>query len=250
MLKEIINIQKSLEIKIYSNESKPFLTFSGKWGDGKIEIMKGLSVELSGDGGTIQQMLVAINPEKKGLGVKKSNLLDPENNPLKASPKPTKPATKAQFKSFVKETKKVFKSAAHGTHYGLRIKGIGYRSAVRTAVEVPSVGFISLPVEKPGKPRIFPKIPLGHTLDETGRFVELKLGKSHYEHFKLPENWQVAIENSKSQSLILSGGPYPDKVGLFASQIRDKNRPEVYKGKGVRFIGQEVTLKEGKKKGQ
>jgi large subunit ribosomal protein L6 len=51
-----------------------------------------------------------------------------------------------------------------------------------------------------------------------------------------------------SQTEVIIKGIDRQKVGQIASEIRDIRPPEPYKGKGVRYSGEKITLKEGKKK--
>jgi large subunit ribosomal protein L6 len=61
----------------------------------------------------------------------------------------------------------------------------------------------------------------------------------------IPEG--IAIE-TPSQTEILVKGIDRQKVGQVAAEIRDIRPPEPYKGKGVRYANEQITLKEGKKK--
>jgi large subunit ribosomal protein L6 len=61
----------------------------------------------------------------------------------------------------------------------------------------------------------------------------------------IPEG--ISIE-TPSQTEIVVKGIDRQKVGQIAAEIRDIRPPEPYKGKGVRYAGEQITLKEGKKK--
>jgi large subunit ribosomal protein L6 len=61
----------------------------------------------------------------------------------------------------------------------------------------------------------------------------------------IPEG--ISIE-TPSQTEIIVKGIDRQKVGQIAAEIRDIRPPEPYKGKGVRYAGEQITLKEGKKK--
>jgi large subunit ribosomal protein L6 len=78
-----------------------------------------------------------------------------------------------------------------------------------------------------------------------GKTLNLTLGFSHPVSFAIPEG--IAIE-TPSQTEILIKGIDRQKVGQVAAEIRDVRPPEPYKGKGVRYTGEQITLKEGKKK--
>ncbi len=78
-----------------------------------------------------------------------------------------------------------------------------------------------------------------------GKALNLTLGFSHPVSFPIPEG--IVIE-TPSQTEILIKGIDRQKVGQVAAEIRHVRPPEPYKGKGVRYTGEQITLKEGKKK--
>ena len=73
----------------------------------------------------------------------------------------------------------------------------------------------------------------------------MQLGFSHDVNYTPPEG--VKIEAPKPTSIIVSGMD-KQKVGQVAAEIRSYRKPEPYKGKGVRYVGEYVRMKEGKKK--
>ena len=78
-----------------------------------------------------------------------------------------------------------------------------------------------------------------------GKSLSLTLGFSHPVNVAIPEG--LSIE-TPSQTEIVVKGIDRQKVGQLAAEIRDIRPPEPYKGKGVRYAGEKITLKEGKKK--
>jgi large subunit ribosomal protein L6 len=78
-----------------------------------------------------------------------------------------------------------------------------------------------------------------------GKLLNLTLGFSHPVNFAIPEG--ITIE-TPSQTEIMIKGIDRQKVGQVAAEIRHIRPPEPYKGKGVRYAGEQITLKEGKKK--
>ena len=78
-----------------------------------------------------------------------------------------------------------------------------------------------------------------------GKALNLSLGFSHPVSYPIPEG--ISIE-TPSQTEILIKGIDAQKVGQVAAEIRDVRPPEPYKGKGVRYANEQITLKEGKKK--
>ena len=75
--------------------------------------------------------------------------------------------------------------------------------------------------------------------------LNLTLGFSHPVNFPIPEG--ITIE-TPSQTEILVKGVDRQKVGQVAAEIRAVRPPEPYKGKGVRYANEQISLKEGKKK--
>jgi large subunit ribosomal protein L6 len=78
-----------------------------------------------------------------------------------------------------------------------------------------------------------------------GKALNLTLGFSHPVSYPMPEG--ITIE-TPSQTEIIIKGIDRQKVGQVAAEIRDVRPPEPYKGKGVRYAGEKIELKEGKKK--
>ncbi|MFT7557725.1 MAG: large subunit ribosomal protein L6 [Planctomycetota bacterium] len=77
----------------------------------------------------------------------------------------------------------------------------------------------------------------------SGKTLEMQLGFSHPVHMDVPEGLDIVIEKS---TLSVSGID-KEKVGLFAANIRAKKKPEPYKGKGIRYAGEIIRRKQGKK---
>ncbi len=88
-------------------------------------------------------------------------------------------------------------------------------------------------------------VGVGYRAQMQGKDVKLALGFSHDVIHKAPEG--ITISSSKPTEVIITGA---DKqvVGQVAAEIRNYRRPEPYKGKGVRYEGEYVRRKEGKKK--
>jgi large subunit ribosomal protein L6 len=78
-----------------------------------------------------------------------------------------------------------------------------------------------------------------------GKALNLTLGFSHPVTYPIPEG--ITIE-TPSQTEIIVKGVDTQKVGQTAAEIRDIRPPEPYKGKGVKYSDEKITLKEGKKK--
>ena len=88
-------------------------------------------------------------------------------------------------------------------------------------------------------------VGVGYRAAVQGRTLNLTLGFSHPVAYPVPEG--ITIE-TPSQTEILVKGIDRQQVGQVAAEIRGFRPPEPYKGKGVRFSGEKIILKEGKKK--
>ena len=77
----------------------------------------------------------------------------------------------------------------------------------------------------------------------TGKNVTLSLGYSHPIVYPIPDQIKVTVEENTKLTI---EGPSKEVVGLVASEIRSYYPPEPYKGKGVRYAGEQVKRKEGK----
>jgi large subunit ribosomal protein L6 len=86
---------------------------------------------------------------------------------------------------------------------------------------------------------------VGYRAQMQGKTLNLTLGFSHPVNFPVPEG--ISIE-TPSQTEIVVKGSDRQKVGQVAAVIRGFRPPEPYKGKGVRYAGEQITLKETKKK--
>ncbi len=86
---------------------------------------------------------------------------------------------------------------------------------------------------------------VGYKAAVNGKVLKLSLGYSHDIDYAIPEG--VAIVTPKPTEIIITG---IDKqvVGQTAAEIRDYRGPEPYKGKGVKYAGEFIFRKEGKKK--
>ena len=101
------------------------------------------------------------------------------------------------------------RGVSEGFVYNLEIQGVGYRAQVQ------------------------------------GKTLELQLGFSHDINYPIPEGISMACERPTK---IAVSGSDKQQVGQVAAEIRAFRPPEPYKGKGIRYEGEYVLRKEGKKK--
>jgi large subunit ribosomal protein L6 len=78
-----------------------------------------------------------------------------------------------------------------------------------------------------------------------GKDLVLQLGFSHEVKYKIPEG--IVIKTEKPTVVSISGHDR-QKVGQVAAEIRAFKKPEPYKGKGIKYAGERIRRKEGKKK--
>lgn len=88
-------------------------------------------------------------------------------------------------------------------------------------------------------------VGVGFRAQVQGKNLNLTLGFSHPVVFAIPEG--ITIEAPSLTEVIVKGIDR-QKVGQVAAEIRHIRPPEPYKGKGVRYAGEQISLKEGKKK--
>jgi large subunit ribosomal protein L6 len=88
-------------------------------------------------------------------------------------------------------------------------------------------------------------VGVGYRAAVQGKSLNLTLGFSHPVSFPVPDG--ISIE-TPSQTEIVVKGTDRQKVGQVAAVIRGYRPPEPYKGKGVRYTGEKIVMKEGKKK--
>jgi large subunit ribosomal protein L6 len=86
---------------------------------------------------------------------------------------------------------------------------------------------------------------VGYRANVTGRKLKLQLGYSHDVDIEVPEGLEV---KTPDQTTVEISGSDKQKVGQLAAEIRRWRKPEPYKGKGIKYRGEFIFRKEGKKK--
>jgi len=84
---------------------------------------------------------------------------------------------------------------------------------------------------------------VGYRAQAQGQKLNLSLGFSHPVVYEVPKGIEAKVDKSN----IIITGIDKQQVGQVASEIRAYRPPEPYKGKGVRYVGEYVAMKEGKK---
>ena len=83
---------------------------------------------------------------------------------------------------------------------------------------------------------------VGYRAAKQGKKLTLSLGYSHPVEMEDPEGLEAVVEDNK----IIIKGIDKEKVGQYAAEIRDKRRPEPYKGKGIKYADEVIRRKVGK----
>lgn len=126
-------------------------------------------------------------------------------------------------------------SKRHRSMHGL------YRALVSNMVEGVTSGFV----------KEMEVIGVGYRVANTGQLLELTIGYSHPILFALPEEVKLSTAMEKGKSpLIRMECIDKQLLGQVAAKIRAFRKPEPYKGKGIRFVGEIVRRKAGKTAGK
>lgn len=112
-----------------------------------------------------------------------------------------------------------------------------YRALIQNMVQGVSEGYV-LELELVG---------VGYRASNTGQLLELTLGYSHPIYFLVPGEVKLETKTEKGKNPIVRlESPDKQLIGQVAAKIRSFRKPEPYKGKGVRFVGEQIRRKAGK----
>jgi large subunit ribosomal protein L6 len=128
---------------------------------------------------------------------------------VKVDPKDETKLARSQWGMSRTMVSNIFAGVTQGFQKRLEINGVGYKAAI------------------------------------AGKVVKLSLGYSHDVDYPIPEG--ITVVATKPTELVISGID-KQKVGQVAAEIREYRGPEPYKGKGVKYAGEFIFRKEGKKK--
>ena len=112
-----------------------------------------------------------------------------------------------------------------------------YRALIANMVEGVSKGF-TIQQELVG---------VGYKAESNGQILEMSLGYSHQIHFEMPKEITVECKTEKRANPIITLKSCDKQlIGQVAAKIRSFRKPEPYKGKGIKFVGEVVRRKSGK----
>ena len=132
-----------------------------------------------------------------------------EDNAVKVTPRGTSKKARQQWGMSRTQVANLVQGVTEGFKKELEIQGVGYRAQVQ------------------------------------GSTLKLALGYSHDVEYAIPQGIEIVC--AKPTEIAISGIDQ-QQVGQVAANIRDWRRPEPYKGKGIRYKGEYIFRKEGKKK--
>lgn len=90
-------------------------------------------------------------------------------------------------------------------------------------------------------------VGVGYRASNQGQKLDLSLGFSHNIVMELPEEIQVETVTEKGKNPVIKLSSYDKQLlGMVAAKIRSFRKPEPYKGKGVKFVGEVIRRKAGK----
>ena len=115
-----------------------------------------------------------------------------------------------------------------------------YRSLIANMIEGVSNGF----------KKELEVIGVGYRAENQGQLLNLTLGYSHPVMFYIPDEVKVETVSEKGKNPIVKLESHDKQLlGQIAARIRAFRKPEPYKGKGIRFVGEEIRRKAGKTAG-
>lgn len=116
-----------------------------------------------------------------------------------------------------------------------------YRALINNLVKGVTEGYV----------RKLELIGVGFKATNQGNVLDLSLGYSHNILFEVPQELKVATAQEKGQNPIITlEGIDKQLIGQVAAKLRSLRKPEPYKGKGVRYVGEVVRKKAGKAAGK
>lgn len=90
-------------------------------------------------------------------------------------------------------------------------------------------------------------VGVGYRATATGQVLELSLGYSHAIYLKLPAEVKVEAKSERNKNpLIILESADKQLIGQVCAKIRSLRKPEPYKGKGIKFVGEVIRRKSGK----
>ncbi len=90
-------------------------------------------------------------------------------------------------------------------------------------------------------------VGVGYRASNKGQMLELSLGYSHNINFEIPKEIKITTLTEKGQNpKVIMESADKQLIGMVAAKIRSLRKPEPYKGKGIKFTGEQLRRKAGK----
>jgi large subunit ribosomal protein L6 len=165
----------------------------------------------SGVTATVDGQMVKIKGAKGELSflVPEEVMVAMENGAVQVNPRDESKTARAKWGMSRAQVANLVEGVTKGFEKRLEISGVGYKAAV------------------------------------AGKVLKLSLGYSHDVDYEIPAG--ITITTPRPTEVVVAGLD-KQKVGQTAAEIREFRRPEPYKGKGVKYAGEFIFRKEGKKK--
>ena len=94
-------------------------------------------------------------------------------------------------------------------------------------------------------------VGVGYRVANTGQILDLSLGYTHNIYLQLPKEIKVETKSERNKNpLIILESADKQLLGQVCANIRSFRMPEPYKGKGIKFVGEEIRRKSGKSAGK
>jgi large subunit ribosomal protein L6 len=94
-------------------------------------------------------------------------------------------------------------------------------------------------------------VGVGYRVSNTDQLLDLSLGFTHNIYFQLPKEIKVETKTERNKNpLIILESADKQLIGQICSKIRSFRKPEPYKGKGIKFVGEVIRRKSGKSAGK
>lgn len=112
-----------------------------------------------------------------------------------------------------------------------------YRALIHNMVEGVSTGYR----------KEMELVGVGYRANATGQILDLALGYSHAIYLKLPAEVKVEVKSERNKNpIIILESDDKQLLGQVCAKIRSLRKPEPYKGKGIKFVGEVIRRKSGK----
>ena len=90
-------------------------------------------------------------------------------------------------------------------------------------------------------------VGVGYRAAVQGQVLDLTLGYSHHIYMEIPAEVKVSTDQEKGKNPVVTlESPDKQLIGQVAAKIRGLRKPEPYKGKGIKFVGEQLRRKAGK----